>query len=230
MYVEMGNADAYCGTAKYMCAITISHNLRSRGTNRTSKMDYVTDSLVKARVKGVAKDFGIEEPSQEQKQQEAKQKKKHKKEEQELEVERQQRTRKQQQRRADLEVKHQAIREKYGLEAKEKNPFATSGSSSVYLSGNLLKRGKINTSFKKRWFELKDTRLAYHSAPYGAEKGHIDLTSSMQIRLVTEDGHLELHLETSNRTFVMRSLKAKSQQEKELREWETAISTAFQKL
>eukprot|EP00043_Microstomoeca_roanoka_P001917 m.35363 g.35363 ORF g.35363 m.35363 type:complete len:87 (-) comp11131_c2_seq1:1619-1879(-) len=60
MYVEMGNADAYCGTAKYMCAITISHNLRSRGTNRTSKMDYVTDSLVKARVKGVAKDFGIE--------------------------------------------------------------------------------------------------------------------------------------------------------------------------
>ncbi|EGD73177.1 hypothetical protein PTSG_04890 [Salpingoeca rosetta] len=160
--------------------------------------------------------------------QEKEKKKKKKKDKEALREEeaRRQRQIKQQQRRAKLNERHQKIRDKYGLEGGMPviTPCEEKPPKQEDLTGYLLKRGKVNTAFKKRWFQIEDGQLSYHKHSFEAPCGFIRLSDIKRVRLLDKQSPPELLLETSARTFVLRS---PSDSSSELQAWAAAIDLAI---
>lgn len=74
-------------------------------------------------------------------------------------------------------------------------------------SGYLLKRGRINTAFKRRWFTLEaaDNALYYSKEPGSEVLGIVPLSGAQISLLQAEGEEWEMHVQVmSGRTFVMR--------------------------
>jgi hypothetical protein len=90
--------------------------------------------------------------------------------------------------------------------------------------GWLLKRGKVNKAFKKRYFELDDDNILYYESIGGPQKGVIELYGSSRTEIIEVDGHHELLIHTRDRVFKLRSPDNLYSQ---LRVWDNAIRRAI---
>ena len=128
-----------------------------------------------------------------------------------------------------LKAKHQQIRDKYGLEGGRAiiTPVEEKSATprAVEKEGILLKRGKMNTAFKKRWFQLLHGQLSYHKHSFEPPCGVIPVSQLQRVQLLVQQQPPELHLEIPGRVFVIRS---PSNAASELRDWGTAIRDAQQ--
>lgn len=90
--------------------------------------------------------------------------------------------------------------------------------------GWLLKRGKLNKAFKRRYFELDLDNMMYYEEIGGAQKGVIELRRGSTVTITETDGQHELHVTTRDRVYKLRSPDNLLSQ---LRIWERAIQRAI---
>ena len=119
------------------------------------------------------------------------------------------------------------IRAKYGLTLTEPE------TGEQAMCGWLLKRGKVNKAFKKRWFRLDASgaipQMRYYTDVDGEEKGAIDLSLGCKATLCTSpDSVDELHVLAGDcmRTFVLRS---EAGYRRHLIEWQQAIESELER-
>eukprot|EP00048_Salpingoeca_helianthica_P024294 m.31217 g.31217 ORF g.31217 m.31217 type:complete len:184 (-) comp9297_c0_seq1:419-970(-) len=109
----------------------------------------------------------------------------------------------------------QLLRDKHGLE----------GARADRTNGYLLKRGKLNTAFKKRWFVLEGREIKYSKEPGSSELGTISLGGA-QVTLTSENDEFQLNIETlSGRTYVLRGEPPNPRSR--LENWVQAIEAAL---
>jgi hypothetical protein len=114
--------------------------------------------------------------------------------------------------RAEL---RQHIRDKHSLE----------GAHEGVTNGYLMKRGKLNTAFKKRWFVLEGREIKYSKEPGTSELGTISLGGA-QVLLTSENDEFELRIETlAGRTYILRG-EAPNPRSR-LENWVRAIESAL---
>lgn len=119
----------------------------------------------------------------------------------------------------------QHMRDKYGLSS---GPNASEGDKAS-TCGWMLKRGKVNKAFKRRWFRLEGLSVSYYESPEAEEpKGSIDISFGTTMELVEVEQQHELHIKSAQgRTFVIRS---ESNFLRHLVEWRDAIQAQQLKL
>jgi hypothetical protein len=95
----------------------------------------------------------------------------------------------------------------------------------IIKKGYLQKRGRLNTAFRWRWFELSsDMKLRYFKGDNSrAYKGVIDLAFVDDQGVSRSDLELILHMRKINRTWIL-----KGENEKEAEEWILVIRALFE--
>jgi hypothetical protein len=99
----------------------------------------------------------------------------------------------------------------YELEAdnlEEKNAWiqAIETAQEIYkMSGQVYKRGNVNTAWKKRFMVMKGGRLVYYKTPsQQTQKGRIELHQS-KFKIRVPDNDFEFQIETEDRTYYLRT-------------------------
>ncbi|EGD73173.1 hypothetical protein PTSG_04886 [Salpingoeca rosetta] len=71
--------------------------------------------------------------------------------------------------------------------------------------GWLMKRGKVNKAFKKRWFKFKDGCLTYQVQAGAPARGTIPL-SQIESVVISSGAPAELYIQVPGRVYIIRSV------------------------